>query len=258
MFRASGGVCDRCVFAPHRVVEQYDDGFEALTLRKAWLSREVSCLGSRKTTKNSEDLKIGRVLEIRGAVVLITGAAQGIGAACAPPFTKGFTEAGAQVALLGVDAELSASAPDGALTVTGDITEDVVRQRFLNEAVAPYGRVDVLINNVGVGQFGFPSEVDVEVSKRMFDVNVFSLIALTQLVLPEMRRGRSGAVVNIGSVGGEVGLPWAVMYCATKFREHALAGAAPAEVEDIRWVVTPRQIAEGIAGGVAARGYKGV
>jgi short-subunit dehydrogenase len=217
-------------------------------------------------------------LEIRGAVVLITGAAQGIGAACASLFT----EAGARVALLDVDAELGASAPDGALTVTGDITEDEVRRRFVNEAVARYGRIDILINNVGVGQFGFPSEVDVEVSKRMFDINVFSLIALTQLVLPEMRRRRSGAVVNIGSVGGEVGLPWAVMYCATKwsvhcytdslrrelmgsgvqvlkmtpgivatkFREHALAGAAPAEVEDIRRVVTPRQIAEGIAGGL--------
>src|ERR1039457_4522837 len=102
-------------------------------------------------------------LEIRGAVVLITGAAQGIGAACASLFT----EAGARVALLDVDAELGASAPDGALTVTGDITEDEVRRRFVNEAVARYGRIDVLINNVGVGQFGFPSEVDVEVSKRM-------------------------------------------------------------------------------------------
>ena len=155
-------------------------------------------------------------MKIRGAVVLITGAAQGIGAACA----SFFTEAGARVALLDVDAELGATAPHGALTITGDITEDEVRRRFVNEALARYGRIDVLINNVGVGQFGFPSEVDVEVSKRMFDVNVFSLIALTQLVLPEMRRRRSGAVVNIGSVGGEVGLPWAVMYCATKWAVH--------------------------------------
>ena len=218
-------------------------------------------------------------MEIRGAVVLITGAAQGIGAACASLFS----EAGARVALLDVDGDtLRASAPDGALSVVGDITEDETRHRFVEQAVARFGRVDVLINNVGVGQFGFPSEVDTEISKRMFDVNVFSLIALTQLVLPQMRARRSGAIVNIGSVGGEVGLPWAVMYCATKwavhcytdslrrelmgsgvqilkmtpgivatkFREHALAGAAPADVEDIRRVVTPRQIAEGIAGGL--------
>jgi short-subunit dehydrogenase len=68
----------------------------------------------------------------------------------------------------------------------------------VNEAVARYGRIDVLINNVGVGQLGFPSEVDVKVSKRMFDVNVFSLIALTQLVLPEMRRSGGGGKYRVG------------------------------------------------------------
>ena len=65
-------------------------------------------------------------MEIRGAVVLITGAAQGIGAACASLFV----EAGARVALLDLDGEtLLASAPAGTLTVTGDVTEDLVRRR---------------------------------------------------------------------------------------------------------------------------------
>jgi short-subunit dehydrogenase len=218
-------------------------------------------------------------LQIRGSVVAITGAAQGIGAACAALCS----EKGAQVSLLDCDAEaLRAAAPAGALTVVGDVTCSSARQDFVNRTMARFGRIDVLVNNVGVGQFGLPSVADVEVSKRIFDINVFSMIALTQMVLPEMRRRRSGAIVNFGSVGGDVALPWCVMYSATKwvvhcytdslrrelggsgvlvlkimpgivatkFREHALAGAAPARVESIRRVVTPRRVAEELLAGL--------
>src|SRR5205085_1400110 len=146
-------------------------------------------------------------------------------------------------------------------------------------------RIDVLINNAGVGQYGWPSEVDTEISKRMFDVNVFSALALTQLVIPLMRQRKSGVIVNIGSVGGKVSLPWAVMYCATKwalhciddslrrelredgisvvkvcpgivdtkFRDHVLAGKAPDRVEAIRRVVSPDQVAAGVIRGIARK-----
>ena len=56
----------------------------------------------------------------------------------------------------------------------------------------------------------------------MFDINVFSALALTQLVIPVMRRQGTGVIVNIGSVGGKVSLPWAVMYCATKWALHCV------------------------------------
>jgi short-subunit dehydrogenase len=116
----------------------------------------------------------------------------------------------------------------------------------------------------------------------MFDVNVFAALALTQLVLPHMRTRKFGAIVNLGSVGGKVSLPWAVMYCATKwalhciddslrrelqatgvrvmkvcpgivdtkFREHVLAGTAPGKVEDIRRVVSPDEVAQAIVRGL--------
>ncbi len=212
-------------------------------------------------------------------VVLITGASQGIGAACA----RLFGQRGALLSLTSLPGQgLADSTGARQVNTTGDITEPETRNAVVKRTLDAFGRVDVLINNAGVGQYGYPTEVDTEISKRMFDVNVFSVLALTQLVVPGMRSRKSGVVVNIGSVGGEVSLPWAVMYCATKwalhciddslrrelkgdgirvmkvcpgivetqFREHVLAGAAPGRVEDIRRTVHPDQIAQGVLKGI--------
>jgi short-subunit dehydrogenase len=217
--------------------------------------------------------------ELRDKVVLITGASEGIGAGCARLLGR----RGAKLALTsfpGSDFENERSA--SRLIVTGDITEEKTRTEVVEQTIGHFGRIDLLINNAGVGQYGYPSEVNVEISKRMFDVNVFSLLALTQLVLPHMRSRNSGTVVNIGSVGGKVSLPWAVMYCATKwavhcvddslrrelmgtgihvmkvcpgivdtkFRDHVLAGAAPSPVGDIRRTVSADQVASAIVRGL--------
>ncbi len=219
-------------------------------------------------------------------VVLITGASDGIGASCA----RLFAERGARIVATGLPkAGFAETSSATRLVVEGDITSEEARAAVVEQALARFGRIDVLVNNAGVGQYGYPSEVNVEISKRMFDVNVFSALALTQLVIPQMKAQRSGAIVNIGSVGGKVGLPWAVMYCATKwalhcvsdslhrelsgtgihvmkvcpgivdtkFRDHVLAGAAPRNVENIRRVVTPDQVARGLIRGLE-RGKKTV
>jgi short-subunit dehydrogenase len=164
---------------------------------------------------------------------------------------------------------------------TGDITNPETRRATVDRTLEQFGRIDVLINNAGVGQYGFPAEVDTEISKRLFDVNVFSALALTQLVIPHMRGRNAGLIVNMGSVGGKVSLPWAVMYCAskwalhcvddslrrqldgtgirvmkvcpgivdTKFRDHVLAGSAPGPVQDLRRVVSPDAVARGLIRG---------
>jgi short-subunit dehydrogenase len=214
-----------------------------------------------------------------GKVVLITGASDGIGASCA----RLIGQRGAKVTLTALpDEDFKASESDSRIVVPGDITSAAVRAEAVNRTVDRFGRIDVLINNAGVGQYGYPTEVDTEISKRMFDVNVFSALALAQLVVPHMREQKSGTIVNIGSVGGKVSLPWAVMYCATKwalhcvddslhrelqgtgirvmkvcpgivdtkFRDHVLAGAAPGRVEDIRRVVSPDQVANAVIKGV--------
>jgi short-subunit dehydrogenase len=212
-------------------------------------------------------------------IVLITGASDGIGASCA----KLLGARGAKLSLTGLANEHFESAEsDSRIAVAGDITSAGTRAEIVDKTLARFGRIDVLINNAGVGQYGYPTEVDTEISKRMFDVNVFSALALTQLVVPGMRARKSGTIVNIGSVGGKVSLPWAVMYCATKwalhcvddslhrelqgtgirvmkvcpgivdtkFRDHVLAGTAPDRVEDIRRVVSADQVAEAVIRGV--------
>ena len=212
-------------------------------------------------------------------VVLITGASEGIGASCA----RLIGQRGAKLSLTALPGDgFQDEESDSRIVVAGDITSAAIRAQIVERTIARFGRIDVLINNAGVGQYGYPTEVDTDISKRMFDVNVFSALALTQLVVPQMRARKSGTIVNIGSVGGKVSLPWAVMYCATKwalhcvddslhrelegtgvrvmkvcpgivdtkFRDHVLAGTAPNQVENIRRVVSPDQVASAIIKGV--------
>jgi short-subunit dehydrogenase len=212
-------------------------------------------------------------------VVLITGASEGIGAACA----RLLESKGANLSLTALPAPGFQDDDTGrSLITTGDITSSEVRRRIVERTLARFGRIDILINNAGVGQYEYPSEADVEVAKRMFDINVFSALALTQSIIPGMRKQKAGVIVNIGSVAGRVSLPWAVMYCATKwathcvsdslrrelsphgirvvkvcpaivntrFRENVLAGKAPPRVKEIRRVVSPDQVAEAIVGAV--------
>lgn len=232
-------------------------------------------LRKRKTSR----VLTNNIMNWAQKVVLITGASEGIGASCA----RQLTERGARLSLFALPTTgFEGRNSDTVLVTTGDITSPESRQTLIENTMQRFGRIDVLINNAGVGQYGYPSEVDTEVSKRLFDVNVFSLLALTQLVIPVMRQQKSGTIVNIGSVGGKVSLPWAVMYCATKwavhclddslrrelkpdgvhvmkvcpgivdtkFRDHVLAGKAPGPVGDIRRVVSPDQVAAGIIRGV--------
>jgi short-subunit dehydrogenase len=215
-------------------------------------------------------------------VVLITGASGGIGAACARQFIR----AGWKVsvtALPGSDLE-SLAGPD-VLIVPGDITSDAVRSRILERSLDRFGRVDVLVNNAGVGLYASASSGPQDLTLRLFEVNVFAALAMAQMVIPSMRRLGSGSIVNIGSVAAFASLPWAAAYCASKsalhslndalrrelqrdnihvmkvcpgivetnFRSNVLAGAAPEKVAGIRSVVTPEAVAAAILRGIANR-----
>jgi NADP-dependent 3-hydroxy acid dehydrogenase YdfG len=145
---------------------------------------------------------------------LITGASSGIGEAIARHLiVDGYkVYAGARR----VDRMLPLSAL-GASVLALDVTDDASMIAAIAKIQAEAGRLDVLVNNAGYGSFGSLEEVPIEEGRRQFDVNVFGLARLTQLVIPMMRERRAGSIVNISSIGGKIYEPFGSWYHATKF-----------------------------------------
>ncbi|MGI8508875.1 MAG: oxidoreductase [Gemmatimonadaceae bacterium] len=127
---------------------------------------------------------------------------------------------------------------DRALVLQLDVTDPAEVDAAARAADAAFGRIDVLVNNAGIGYFGAIEESeDVEV-RRMFEVNVFGLAKVTQAVLPGMRQRRSGHIVNISSVGGIRAFPAVGFYNATKFAVVGLSEALALEVAPLGIKVT--------------------
>lgn len=168
---------------------------------------------------------------LRGQVIIVTGASAGIGEAAA----RRLVAAGANVVLAArrqqrlesLRQELEANSPTASetsqkprvLAVPTDITREEERERLVGETLSSYGRIDGLVNNAGFGQRGPVELVPIDQIRQNFETNLFSLIALTQKVVPSLRRQRSGRIVNIGSIAGKIARPFSSIYDATK---HAL------------------------------------
>jgi len=170
---------------------------------------------------------------LAGQVVIITGASSGIGEAAA----RRLARCGARLVINARRADpLAALAreldPAGArvLAVAGDITDPAVRQRLVGEAVAKFGGIDALVNNAGYGTRGPVELVPVDLIRRNFETNVFSLIALTQLVVPHLRERGAGRIVNIGSVAGRIARPLSSIYDSTKHAIEAITDGLRGEL----------------------------
>jgi NAD(P)-dependent dehydrogenase (short-subunit alcohol dehydrogenase family) len=98
-----------------------------------------------------------------------------------------------------------------------DVTDDASMVSGVERVVAEHGRIDVLVNNAGYGSYGAVEDVPIEEARRQFEVNVFGLARLTQLVTPHMRKQGSGRIINISSIGGKFYEPLGAWYHATKF-----------------------------------------
>lgn len=160
-------------------------------------------------------------------VVLITGASSGIGYATALALiARGWV---VYAAARRVDrmAHLAAS---GCEVLEMDVTDDASMQAGVDRIVHQQGRVDVLVNNAGYGSYGALEDVPIEEARRQFEVNVFGLARLTQLVLPTMRALGRGRIVNISSVGGRIYEPIGSWYHATKFAVEGLSDSLRLEL----------------------------
>lgn len=161
---------------------------------------------------------------LSGQVVIITGASSGIGEAAA----RRLNRAGVKLVITArrpdrLEALARELDPSGALVlaVAGDVTNDADRKNLVAAALKKFGRIDGLVNNAGFGTRGPLELVPINAIRRNFETNIFSLLALTQLVVPGMRERGSGCIVNIGSVAGRISRPFSSIYDSTK---HALEG----------------------------------
>ena len=131
-------------------------------------------------------------------------------------------------------AELATLAGLGDALILGlDVTDRGEIDAAVSAAEAHFGRIDVLVNNAGIGYFAAIEEGTDAKVQRLFDVNVFGLCHMIQAVLPGMRRRRSGTIVNMSSIGGLRGFPAVGYYNATKFAVEGLSEALWQEVEPL-------------------------
>jgi short-subunit dehydrogenase len=143
-------------------------------------------------------------------VVLITGASSGIGAAVAQYlFKKEYT-------VYGTSRNPKDTIVDGIHMLALDVTKSVTIQQTIATLLQKEGRIDVLINNAGMGITGPLEEIPDTETKRVFETNYFGPLEVIKAVLPSMREQRSGMIINVTSIAGYMGLPYRGIYSATK------------------------------------------
>ena len=127
---------------------------------------------------------------------------------------------------------------DNAIALQLDVTKDEEIKAAVEQALAQFGRIDVLVNNAGIGYFGAIEESEEDEVRKMFEINFWGLAHVTKAVLPFMRKQRSGHILNIASIGGLVGFPAVGFYNATKFAVDGYSDALSKELAPLGIKVT--------------------
>jgi short-subunit dehydrogenase len=161
-------------------------------------------------------------------VILITGASSGIGKESAKLLAKNGHTVYAAARRLEKMEDLR---KEGIHLLEMDVTDDVSMTNGVSKIIEKEKRIDVLLNNAGYGSYGALEDVPISEAKYQFEVNIFGLARLTQLVLPYMRQQHSGRIVNISSIGGKIGEPHGTWYHATKFAVEGLSDSLRMELK---------------------------
>lgn len=184
-------------------------------------------------------------------VWFITGASSGFGEA----FARYALDRGYRVVATARDpgklAALAALAPDRVLVHALDVTRKGDAEAAVAATLARFGRIDVLLNNAGYGIVGAVEETPEAELRAQMDTNFFGAVAVTQAVLPTLRRQRGGAVVNISSLGGQLSFAGFSAYSASKFALEGMSEALAQEVAPFGiqvLIVEPGQFRTNLAG----------
>jgi short-subunit dehydrogenase len=172
-------------------------------------------------------------MEMTGKVVVVTGASMGIGEAIA----KVFADEGASVVLLSRDvtrgeaARVRVGHTDRTLALACDVRSQEEIDRALAQTLAKFGRLDVWVNNAGIGIRDLVAGMDMAACRELFETNFFGAVACLQAAVPAMRKAGGGTIINISSVAGHVPVPFMGAYSATKFALNAIGKAARVELK---------------------------
>jgi NAD(P)-dependent dehydrogenase (short-subunit alcohol dehydrogenase family) len=160
--------------------------------------------------------------DMDGLVAVVTGGASGIGAAIAACLQS----RGASVAVLDL---YLVELPPGQLGLTCDVAEDASVRAAVAAAAAQFGRLDIVVNNAGIGAQGTVETNDDGEWHRVWDINVVGMVRVSRAALPWLRKSPSAAIVNTCSIAATAGLPARALYSATKGAVLALTRAMAAD-----------------------------
>lgn len=147
--------------------------------------------------------------DMQGLVALVTGGASGIGAAAAAQLT----ERGAAVAVLDLNPGESAAEH---VAMRCDVADDVSVRAAVAAVAAKFGRIDVVVNNAGIGAQGTVADNDDDEWHRVLDINVLGMVRVSRAALPYLRQSPAAAIVNTCSIAATAGLPQRALYSASK------------------------------------------
>ncbi len=160
--------------------------------------------------------------EFAGLVAVVTGGASGIGAA----IVEQLLAAGAEVAVLDRD---PAPAHPQSTPIRCDVGDDASVRAAIDTVVSTFGRLDIVINNAGVGAQGTVEDNNDDEWHRVFDINVVGMARVSRAALPHLRMSPAAAIVNTASIAATAGLPQRALYCASKGAVLALTRAMAAD-----------------------------
>ncbi len=155
----------------------------------------------------------------QGRVAIVTGASSGVGAAVA----RRLAQEGLRTVLVARRQDRLTRLQDEirggggvAHVIPADLASEADRVRIVEDTLSTFGPVDLLVNNAGLGWYGYAADMPWTLASEMVQVNVSAVVHLTLLVLPEMRRRSVGHIINIGSVAGTMGAQGVALYGGTK------------------------------------------
>jgi NADP-dependent 3-hydroxy acid dehydrogenase YdfG len=172
---------------------------------------------------------------LKDQIAIVTGASRGIGKEIAVKLA----EQGMKLSIVGSSAQISETADDlkkigfsNVLPIQADVSKEEDMQQVVQKTIDEYGRVDLLVNNAGIGFFKLTEEVTLEEWKKVFEVNVQGVFLATKAVLPDMKEQKSGTIITISSDVARYTIPNGAAYTSTKYAVQGFSGSVAQEVRE--------------------------